>query len=66
MEINARVYLMADERFLLEEAGDILDEMNTTFTIGCAEEFKPSLALPLSCVWFGTAERAEPTHGPEY
>ena len=65
MKFNANVYLMADETYLLEEAGRVLDSMNTSHELGSAEEFVPSMALPLSRVWHGSPEWANRTVGPE-
>ena len=64
MEIDAQVYIIADQKDLLPKAGKNLSEWIHNSSFRLVEEMEPSAALPLSRVWYGIVERAEPTYGP--
>ena len=64
MEINAKVYAVANNGKLLREAHEILaGETGQTFYL--PETMEPCEVLPLSGTWYGFTERAEPTGEPE-
>ena len=64
MEINAKVYAMADEGELLNRAAKIL-EQKTFQSFHNVEILEPCAVLPLTKTWYGFSERVEPTDGPE-
>ena len=66
MEINAKIYAIADDEDLLNDIGEILEEMTGYPYEGYGtEEFEPSVVLSLTKTWYGFTERAEPTGRPE-
>ena len=64
MEINAKVYAVADDEKLLEKARRILTGQ-TFQRYYYPDTMEPCEVLPLSKTWYGITERAEPTYGPE-
>ncbi len=64
MEINARVYAVAKDETLLRQVHQVL-RAKTYQDYWVAETLEPCAVLPLSQAWYGFAERAEPTDGPE-
>ena len=66
MEIEAKIYVIADDEDLLDDVGRILAKKTGYRYRGYgAEEFEPSIVLDVSETWYGFTERAEPTGGPE-
>ena len=64
MEINAKVYAVAKDEKLLGQVHEVLTE-KTCQRYAPVETLEPCAVLPLSQAWYGFAERAEPTDGPE-
>ena len=64
MEINARVYAVAKDETLLRQVHQVL-RAKTFQDYWVAETLEPCAVLPLAQAWYGFAERAEPTDGPE-
>ena len=64
MEINAKVYAVADDMKLLEQVHKVLTG-KTFQRYFLPETMEPCAVLPLTKTWYGFAERAEPTDGPE-
>ena len=64
MEINARIYAVADDKALLEEVHRILRAKTFSVYFSCGT-LEPCAVLPLAKTWYGFTERAEPTDGPE-
>ena len=64
MEINAKVYAVAKDKELLGQIHRIL-KSKTFQAYLLIENLEPCAVLPLSQAWYGFAERAEPTDGPE-
>ena len=64
MEINARVYVMADSPELLRQACEALERQMEQSYYG-AEALEPSAALPLSRTWYGFSASTVPTSAPE-
>ena len=64
MEINARVYAVSRDEELLEQVHDVLEEKAFWGRVS-VETLEPCAVLPLSQVWYGFTERAEPTDDPE-
>lgn len=66
MEIEAKIYVIADDEDLLDDVGRILAKKTGYRYRGYgAEEFEPSIVLDVLETWYGFTERAEPTGGPE-
>ena len=64
MEINAKVYAVAEDERLLREIHQVL--AGKTFQSYCfVDRMEPCAALPLTKTWYGFSERAEPTDGPK-
>lgn len=64
MEINAKVYAVADDEALLGKAHLVLRE-KTFQRYNVIDRMEPCTALPLAKTWYGFAERSEPTNDPE-
>ena len=64
MEINARVYAVAKDGKLLGQVHEILNGKTYQHYLP-VETLEPCAVLPLKQTWYGFAERAEPTDGPE-
>ena len=64
MEINAVVYAAAESRELLTQVHEVL-EGKTFQSYLLTEVLEPCAVLPVTKAWYGFAERAEPTDGPE-
>lgn len=65
MEINARVYVIADSPELLKVACDVLEKQMEHRYFG-VEMLEPNAVLPLSRPWYGFSVSTGPTSGPEY
>ena len=64
MEINAKVYAVADREELLEQLEDALEDK--LFLAFCdVQELEPCAVLPLTKTWYGFAEDTGMTDGPE-
>ena len=64
MEINAKVYAVADDRYLLGKVGKTL--IRKTFDDYVSiDTMEPCTVLPLARTWYTFTQRAEPTGGPE-
>jgi len=63
MEINAKVYAIAEDREVLQQIGEILSEqtLNSFLQI---DRMAPCAVLPLTRTWYGFSGRAEMTEGP--
>ena len=64
MEINARIYAVAESRDLLEMVHETLSEKTGSDWFSC-ETVEPCAVLPLTRTLYGYKERAEPTDGAE-
>lgn len=64
MEINAMVYAAARDMETLRKVHRIL-QAKTFREAMFTETLEPCAVLPLTQTWYGFAERAEPTDGPE-
>lgn len=64
MEISAKVYAAAKDGKLLGRVHEILNGKTYQHYLP-VETLEPCAVLPLSRTWYGFAERAEPTDGPE-
>ncbi len=64
MEINAKVYAVAKDEKLLGQVHEILNGKTYQHYLH-VETLEPCAVLPLKQTWYGFAERAEPTDGPE-
>ena len=64
MEINAAIYAVAKDREMLRQIYQMLID-NTYHGYMPFETMEPCAALPLKRTWYGFAEKAEPTVGPE-
>ncbi len=64
MEINAKVYAAAGDRELLGQVHQILRKKTFQDDL-LTDVMEPCAVLPLEKTWYGFAERAEPTDGPE-
>ncbi len=64
MEINAKVYALADDPGLLNKVHQAL-RVKTFSRYFLYDTLEPCAVLPLTKTWYGFVERAEPTDDPE-
>ena len=64
MEINAKIFAVADDESLLRQAAEALIGRKPGQYFFC-DEMSPCTVLPLSKTWYGYSGRVEPTGGPE-
>ena len=64
MEINAKIYAVADSEELLQRIGRILSEKTFDDDVSI-QAMEPCAALRVTRTWYGFSTRAEPVHGPE-
>ena len=64
MEINAKIYAVADSRELLSKVGKTLTD-KTFDSYVSIDTMEPCAVLPVTKTWYGFCKRAEPTDGPK-
>ena len=64
MEINAKIYAVADSEELLNRIGKILIGKSFQHYVS-VDTMEPCAVLPVTKTWYGFSQRAEPTDGPE-